>query len=146
QVRAGHQSQDRQGAWSDRPAFDPCPRRRGDRMRRRSVIVGLAALLLAPERASAQQAPLKTPRVGILTVADSDRTPIFDALLRELGYVEGLNIILEFRLAHGDFTRLPTLAAELVKMPVDIIVADNGLDALVNATSTIPIVAIMGDP
>jgi len=118
-------------------------------MRRRSVIVGLAALLLAPERASAQQAPLKTPRVGILTVADSDRTPIFDAFregLRDLGYVEGLNIILEFRLAHGDFTRLPTLAAELVKMPVDIIVADNGLDALVNATSTIPIVAIMGDP
>jgi putative ABC transport system substrate-binding protein len=120
-------------------------------MRRRSIVVaGLAALLFAPEWTIAQQQPSgKTPRVGILTVADSDRTLIFDAFregLRDLGYVEGRNILLEFRLAHGDFARLPKLAAELVNLPVDVIVADNGLDALVNATSTIPIVAIMGDP
>jgi ABC-type uncharacterized transport system substrate-binding protein len=117
-------------------------------MKRRSVIAGLAALLLASQ-ASAQQAPMKIPRVGILTAADSDRTPIFDALrggLRDFGYVEGRSIILEFRLAHGDFTRLPELAAELVNQPVDIIVADNGLDALSRMTRTIPIVAIMGDP
>jgi hypothetical protein len=75
------------------------------------------------------------PRVGMLTAADSDRTPIFNAFregLRDLGYVEGRNIVLEFRLAHGDFSLLPKLATELVSLPVDIIVADNGLDALVH--------------
>jgi putative tryptophan/tyrosine transport system substrate-binding protein len=119
-------------------------------MRRRGfVIAGLATLLLVPERSTAQQARTKIPRVGILTAAESDRTPIFDAFragLRDLGYVEGRNIILEFRLAHGDFTLLPKLAAELVNLPADIIVADNGLDVLASKTRTTPIVAIMGDP
>ena len=100
-------------------------------MRRRVVVIaGLAALLLAPEWAGAQQPPVKIPRIGILTAADSDRTPIFDAFregLRDLGYVERRNIFLEFRLAHGDFSLLPKLAAELVNLPADIIVADNGL-------------------
>ena len=119
-------------------------------MRRRVVVIaGLAALLFAPERAGAQQSPVKIPRVGILTAADSDRTPIFNAFregLRDLGYVEGRNIVLEFRLAHGDFSLLPRLAAELVNLPADIIVADNGLEALASATCTTPIVAVMGDP
>jgi putative ABC transport system substrate-binding protein len=119
-------------------------------MRGRSVaIAGFAALLLAPVWAGAQQAPAKIPRVGILTAAQSDRTPIFDAFregLRHFGYVEGRNIILEFRLAHGDFSLLPKLAAELVNLPADIIVADNGLDILAGKTRTTPIVADMGDP
>jgi putative ABC transport system substrate-binding protein len=119
-------------------------------MRRRTlVLAAFAALLLASERSTAQQATANIPRVGILSAAESTRTPIFDAFregLRDLGYVEGRNIILEFRLAHGDFTVLPKLAAELVNLPADIIVADNGLDALARATHTIPIVAIMGDP
>jgi putative ABC transport system substrate-binding protein len=76
-------------------------------MRRRDlVIAGLAALLLAPEHLSAQQAPGKIPRVGILTQADNERTPILDAFregLRDLGYIEGRNIILEFRLAEAIF-------------------------------------------
>ncbi len=65
--------------------------------RRVVVIAGLAALLFAPERAGAQQSPVIIPRVGILTAADSDRTPIFNAFregLRDLGYVEGRNIVL----------------------------------------------------
>jgi putative ABC transport system substrate-binding protein len=78
-------------------------------MKRRIVIIGgFAALLLTPERTPAQQPPAKIPRIGILTPADSDKTPIFDAFregLRDLGYVEGRNVILEFRLAHGDFPR-----------------------------------------
>jgi putative ABC transport system substrate-binding protein len=118
-------------------------------MRRRSVIAGLAALLVAPEHPAAQQALAKIPRVGILSAADTDKTAIFDAFrtgLRDLGYTEGRNIILEFRLAHGNFALLPKLAAELVNLPVDIAVADNGLDLLARATRTIPIVAIMGDP
>ena len=69
-------------------------------MKRRSVVIGgLAALLLAPERPTAQQTQSKIPRVGILSVADSERTAALDAFrqaLRDLGYVEGRNIILEF--------------------------------------------------
>jgi putative ABC transport system substrate-binding protein len=118
-------------------------------IRRIVLIAGLAALLLAREWAFAQQAPTKIPRVGILTAADSDRTAIFDAFregLRDLGYVEGSNVILEFRLAHGDFTLLPRMAEELINLPVDIAVADSGLDVLARMTRTIPIVAIMPDP
>src|SRR6516162_2024896 len=113
------------------------------------MIGGLAALLLAPKHPSAQQPPAKIPRVGILTPADSDKTPIFEAIregLRDLGYVEGRNVILEFRLAHGDFTLLPRMAQELIKLPVDVIVSDAGLNILAGATRTIPIVAMMGDP
>jgi len=84
-------------------------------MRRRSIICGLAALLLASEHPSAQQTPAKIPRVAILSPADSDKTPIFDAFragLRDLGYTEGRDIILEFRLAHGDGTLLPRFVGE----------------------------------
>jgi putative ABC transport system substrate-binding protein len=118
-------------------------------VRRRSVIVGLAVMLLEPEHPFAQQPPAKIPRVGILTPADSDSTPIFDAFrdgLRDLGYVEGRYVILEFRLAHGDFGLLPGMAKELVNLPVDVIVSDAGLNLLAGATRTIPIVAMMGDP
>ncbi len=76
-------------------------------MRRRSVVVGAAALLRACAP-SAQQAPTKFPRVGLLTQADNERAPILDAFregLRELGYVEGRNVILEFRFASGDLAR-----------------------------------------
>src|SRR5439155_19600315 len=76
---------------------------------------------------------------------DSEATPIFDAFrrgLRELGYVEGGNIILEYRLARGDFGRLRGLADELVKLPVDVIVTEGGAPtrAAADATRTIPIV------
>ena len=87
-------------------------------MKRRSLIIGgLAALLRAPKRALAQQAPAKIPRVGVLTTADSDRTRLMDAFregLRELGWVEGRNVILEFGFARGDLSRGPQLAAEMV--------------------------------
>ena len=101
----------------------------GERRRRRDLPkLGAGALLASgvaawPVVGRAQQ-PAKIPRVGILTAADSDRTPIFDAFrqgLGDLGYVEGRNIILEFRLAHSDFTLLPKLAAELVNLPADIV-------------------------
>src|SRR5215831_15048295 len=71
-------------------------------MRRRSVIIGgLTGLLLAPEHAYTQQPSAKIPRVGIVTQAATDKNdPRFDAFrerLHDLGYVEGRNIILEFR-------------------------------------------------
>ena len=118
-------------------------------MTRRSVIFGgLAALLLVREHPSAQQLPAKIPRVGILTMADTDKTPIFDAFragLREFGWVEGRNIILEFRAAHGDSALLPGMAAELINLPADVIVSDAGLDVIARMTRTTAIVAVMAD-
>jgi len=99
----------------------------GYQMRRRSVIVGgLAGLLLAPEDAYTQQPSAKIPRVGIVTQAATDKNdPRFDAFrerLHDLGYVEGRNIILEFRLTAGSRSR--RLAAELVALPVDVLVPE----------------------
>ena len=120
-------------------------------MRRRIVLVaGLAALLIAPERSTGQQTQSKIPRVGVLTAADSDRAPMFEAFregLRDLGYVEGRNVILEFRFARGDLSLGPQLAAELVALPVDVIVAEGVAAAAANASDRMPIVIpVMSDP
>ena len=108
-------------------------------MRRHSIIFAtFGALLLAPVWAFAQQAPAKIPQVGILSLADSDKTPIFDAFrqgLRELGWVEGRNITLEIRLARGDSSRGQQLAAELVALPVDVIVVEGFTSDAVAATN-----------
>ena len=121
-------------------------------MRRRELIAGLAAILVTAAPGVAQQ-PTKLPRVGVLTPADSDRIAIFEAFrqgLREHGYVEGRDIVLEFRLARGDYAALPRLAAELVTLRVDVIVTDGGIagaKAAAAATKTIPIVmGTSGDP
>jgi putative ABC transport system substrate-binding protein len=112
-------------------------------MRRRGVLVaGFAALLLAPAYSSAQQSPAKIPRVGILTQGDNERAPILDAFregLRDLGYVEGRNVILEFRFASGDLVRGLKLAAELVALPVDVIVIE-GVPAAMDPNGEVPIV------
>jgi hypothetical protein len=123
-----------------------------DRVKRRSIIVALAALVVASKgTASAQQASPKIPRVGILAPAETDKTAFFVAFrsgLRDLGWVEGRNIILEFRLAHFDWTLLPRLAQDLVNLPVDVIVTSGGGAARIamEATSKIPIVTIGVDP
>jgi putative tryptophan/tyrosine transport system substrate-binding protein len=85
------------------------------------------------------------PRVGVLTPAESNRTSIFDAFrkgLRALGYIEGQTIILDFRLAKGNLDALPTLATELMRLPVDVVVTDGGTatQAAASVTRTIPIV------
>jgi putative ABC transport system substrate-binding protein len=89
----------------------------------------------------------KIPRVGILSPAENDATPEIEALrrgLRELGYVEGRNIILEYRFARGHYTALRGLAEELANLPVDIIVTDGPAGpAAANATRTTPIVPCM---
>jgi putative ABC transport system substrate-binding protein len=75
-------------------------------VRRRSVLIaGITGLLFAPEPSDAQQVSGKIPRVGILTIGDNERAPMFDAFregLHDLGYIEGRDIILEFRFGHGD--------------------------------------------
>jgi len=92
----------------------------------------------------AQRSP-KVPHVGVLTPAQTDATPIFDGLrngLRDLGYIDGQSITLDFRCAKGNLDALPGLAAELVHIPVDLIVTDGNSAAKVaqEATRTIPIV------
>lgn len=111
------------------------------------VAVLAVSLLAAPLAADAQQAG-KVPRIGFLsTTSSSDRPPLFDAFrqrLRELGWVEGQNIVIDYRYAEGRVDRLPDLAAELVRLKVDLIVSGGtqGATAAKNATETIPIVMI----
>jgi putative ABC transport system substrate-binding protein len=118
-------------------------KKRVDRVQRRSVIAGLAVSLVVPQRPSAQQVSAKIPRVGFLTIGDNERTRILDAFrggLRDLGYVEGRNIILEFRFAHGDLSRGPQLAAELVTLPTDVIVTEGFPPDVVDPSGHVPIV------
>ncbi len=135
-------------------------RRRGVWRRARSIrattfIVLLAvAFLVLPAPGEAQQAA-SLPRIGFLapsSLSDPRVPPYIRAFqqgLRELGYVEGQNIAFEFRWAEGQYERLPGLAAELVRLKVNIIVAagPNAIQAAKQATATIPIVmAAVADP
>jgi putative ABC transport system substrate-binding protein len=113
----------------------------------RSVLcLSLCAMLFAPSAAAAAQQPVKVPRIGYLTAvsfsAYSTRIEAFRQGLREHGYVEGKNIFIEWRSSEGLRDRTSPLAAELVRLKVDIIVS-GGLGATraaKAATSTIPIV------
>ena len=112
----------------------------------RLLISGLCALLLALSVPAAAQQPKKVPRIGLLVSASTAQAaPWIDAFrhgLRDLGYIEGKNIILEIRGGEAKPDRLSDLAAELVRHKVDIIVAGGrgAVDAVKDATSTIPIV------
>jgi putative ABC transport system substrate-binding protein len=91
------------------------------------------------------QTPATIPRIGVLSTAADPADPTNEAVrqgLRELGYVEGQNVILEWRYLAGGVDRLPELAAELVRLPVDIIVSQGTAAnrAAKDATATIPIV------
>ena len=112
-------------------------------MRRRSLIAAGAALLAAP-RASFAQAPEKVWRIGYLGPDAPGVNPGEAVLagLRDFGYVEGRNLHVEFRWAHGKLERLPALAMELVALKPDAIVTmtTNGVRAAKAATTTIPIV------
>ena len=107
-------------------------------------------LLALPFPAEAQQ-PTKIPRIGYLDAVslsvNAARIEAFRQGLRELGYVEGKNIVIEWRSAEGKLDRLPALAAELVRLKVDIIVSAGAsvTRAAKEATTTIPIV-MANDP
>jgi putative ABC transport system substrate-binding protein len=125
----------------------------------KKIFIGLLAIFLLATVliADAQQAK-KIPRVGYLwfgfapspaPMRPNPQVESFRQGLRELGYVEGKNIIVEFRYAEGKFERLPDLAAELVRLKVDVIVTAStpAIRAAQHATNTIPIVmANVGDP
>ena len=122
-------------------------------MERRAFLGTLAGgLLAAPSTGDAQPAG-KVYRVGYLTAGSISANPrVLEAFrqgLRDLGWVEGRNVVIEYRSAEGRFDRLPDLAAELVRLKVDVIVATPTPGALAakKATSTIPIVgASLTDP
>ena len=104
-------------------------------------------LVVAVAVVDAQQ-PKKVPRIGYLSSASdsASESARFEAVrraLRELGYIEGQNIAIEYRYAEGKIDRFTELAAELVRLKVDIIVVAAGdawVRAAMNATKTIPIV------
>jgi putative ABC transport system substrate-binding protein len=119
-----------------------------------TLAVILALAVMKPALAQAQQ-PAKVPRVGYLSSATpTPGTPLpalqaFQQRLGDLGYVEGRNIIVEYRWPEGRLDRLPELAAELVGLKVDVICVVGGVGAVAakNATTTIPVVfAVVVDP
>jgi putative tryptophan/tyrosine transport system substrate-binding protein len=112
------------------------------------LCLALCAVLLVLSLPAEAQQPKKVPRIGYLVGGDptteSTRSEGIRRALRELGYIEGQNIATEYRYAEGKSGRQPALAAELVHLKVDIIVAAGGgiIQAAKNATKTIPIVMV----
>src|SRR5262245_49835725 len=122
-------------------------------MKTKITVLTLCAMLFALSVPSQAQQPKKTPRIGYLVgsspSADAARYEAFRQSLRELGYVEGKNIVIESRNAEGKSDRLPALVAELVRLKVDVIVTGGSTTtrAAKEATTTIPIVFTQdGDP
>src|SRR5215813_6610640 len=115
-------------------------------MSRKIFWVLLCALPLALGVPVEAQQPKKSVRVGYLAAvsaaADAPRLEAFRQGLRELGYIEGENLFMEFRHEGSGFGRLPELAAELVEQKLDVLVAvtTNAAQAAKKATTTIPIV------
>jgi putative tryptophan/tyrosine transport system substrate-binding protein len=110
----------------------------------------VCALLLAPCFPAQAQQPKKVPRVGILFIGSRNQPHLeaFKQGLRERGYIEDKNIVLEYRYAEGNNDRLPQLAAELVRDKVDVMITTASVSALAAraATKTIPIVMTSGNP
>jgi putative ABC transport system substrate-binding protein len=122
-------------------------------MARRSFLGALAGgLLAAPLAAGAQQAVKGVPRIAFLTTTSPENSPTTDAFrrgLRELGYLEGRNIAVEYRWGRGTTERFPEFATDAVRLHVDVIVAANTAagQAAQRATKIIPIVIpTMADP
>ena len=123
-------------------------------MNRRQIVLGALATgaLTAPLGLFAQQPALGMRRIGILgptsLKAAAGRWPAFLAGMRDLGYIEGKNLLIESRWAEGKYERLPELAAELVRLNVEVIVTHTATGSLAakRATTSIPIViAAAGD-
>jgi putative ABC transport system substrate-binding protein len=119
-------------------------------MNKKTVVsfLALAISILASVHLAEAQQPVKVPRIGFLSARSGpeSREEAFLQGLRQLGYIERQNIVIEWRFAKGKADRFPELASELVRLEVDVIVAGGG-DATVaakNATGTLPIVTPTG--
>lgn len=121
-------------------------------MKQKLFAPALGILLFALCLSAEAQQPRKISRLGYLTAGDPvsrhDRVEALRQGLRELGYVEGKNITIEYRYAQGRSDRLPELAGELIRLNVDIIFAGGApaTEAAKNATSMLPIVSTSDDP
>jgi len=122
-------------------------------MNAKILLCTLAPIILCVFDPAQAQQPSKVAKIGFLVVPSrsffSTRMETFRQGLRELGHVEGKNVIIEYRYAEGKLDLLPALASELVQLKVDVIVTTSppSVQAVKNATSTIPIVfAATGDP
>ena len=122
-------------------------------MSKRIFLFGLCAIFLTLSFSAEAQLPTKIPRIGYLSnvsqFADSARYEAFRQGLRELGYVGGKNIVIEYRSGEGKSDRLPALVTELVRLKIDVIVSTGPTVTRFakEATTTIPIVfAQEGDP
>ena len=135
-------------AFSSKRVSDSCSDNLKSKIQNlKSVVFVTLFMTFVTEGAVVQaQQPAKIPRIGILIAAStsfySARIEAFRQRLRELGYVEGKNTVIEYRYAEGKLERLPDLAAELVQLKVDVIVTAPGPGALAakKASATIPIV------
>src|SRR5919197_6144953 len=112
--------------------------------------LALGAVFLALSLSVQAQHRGSIPRIGVLFIGGRDQPHLesFKQGLRERGYVEGKNIVLEYRYAEGKFDRVPALVDELVRMKVDIIVTTSSISARAarKATKTVPIVMTTGSP
>jgi len=117
--------------------------------RRRRFLIAAGTFLAAPLSGLAQQAAATIRRIGFLGVSTpaawTPRVDAFRSGLRDLGYIEGKNILIEYRFAEGQYDRLPELAAELVRLKVDVIVTHSSPGALAakQATAANPIPVVM---
>jgi putative tryptophan/tyrosine transport system substrate-binding protein len=116
-------------------------------MKKKITVLVLSTMLFALSYSASAQQPKKVPRIGYLSAQEpaleSTRSEAIRRTLREFGYIDGQNIAFEYRYAEGKIDRFPELAAELVRLKVDIIVVSAGggyIQAAKNATKTIPIV------
>jgi putative tryptophan/tyrosine transport system substrate-binding protein len=120
-------------------------------MRSKIIVAILASVVLGCTSFAEAQQPAKVFRMGVLSARAGiePRDEVFRQRLRELGYVEGQNLTIEWRFSNGKLDRLDSLAAELVRLKVDVIFGNNTptIQAAKKATTTIPIVMIAGaDP
>ena len=117
-------------------------------MDRRAFITTVCGSIVATPLAAEAQQPPKVPRIGVLEANPGFEKPFHDGL-NQFGYMEGKNIFLEWRWAHARAERFPELAADLVRLKVEVIVATNNpaVAAAQKATKTIPIVMVLAtDP
>jgi putative ABC transport system substrate-binding protein len=123
--------------------------RTGKGVNRKIIVCLLTGCLMTVALSAEAQQPNKVPRIGYIssgnTAGEATRAEAIRMALRELGYIEGQNIIIEYRYGEGKREKLPEAAAELVRLKVDLIVVAGGaspIRAAMNATKTVPIVMI----
>jgi len=123
-------------------------------MKNKIAVVILCAMLLALGSSADAQQPAKIPRIGVLSTAGDSRIPGFQIEafrkgLLDIGYIDGKNVLVDYRYAEGNQDRLPPIVAELVQLKVDVLVvtALTALRVAKQATQTIPtVMVILSDP